>query len=110
MENCTEIVNIINPFSFPSTMKVTIDTKEDSQEDIQQVLHILQNMLKKTTPVEIKETETSNLMSMFSQDTTSDKPEAVESKTVQDTPPDFTSLLQLTDKEEPKLDPKIEYF
>ncbi len=82
-------------------MKVTIDTKEDSHEDIKKVLHILTNILqnKETTePV----ADTTNMMSMFS----SEKPEPQESA------PDFTSFLNLANKEEKKEEEeaKVQFF
>ena len=110
-------------------MKVTIDTKEDSHEDIQKVLHILTNLLEKknfstsSDPSSLPSTNTTNLMGMF--DSPSDNSETKESATpmsmfanpetqnkeVSDTPPDFSSFLNLGNKEEEKKDePKIEFF
>ncbi len=51
-------------------MKVTIDTKEDTQEDIRRVLHILTDILHRKGTLQREslsegQTDTTNLMSMF---------------------------------------------
>lgn len=92
-------------------MKLTIDTQQDSYEDIKKVLHIL------TSIIQQKEgnlqsnysgtqstTDTTTLMSMFD-DTAS-------SKSVPDTPPNFSSFLNLTKRPEEikKERPEIEFY
>ncbi len=82
-------------------MKLTIDTQTDKFEDIQKVLHILTNIIEKNgsnssttgslTPS--SPTDTTNMMSMFSDDNTSSTPTQ---KEIADTPPDFSSFLNLT--------------
>lgn len=90
-------------------MKITIDTKEDSHEDIQKVLHILTNIIQNkessTTQHNFPEPQpdTTNLMSMFA------NPEP--QKEVPNTPPDFGAFLNLANKEEEKKeDSGIELF
>lgn len=82
-------------------MRITIDTKEDTNEDIKKVLHILTNILERkeistNTPV-----DTTNMMNMFSN---TEQPK-------EDKAPDFTSFLNLANKKEEKKEtPKIEFF
>ena len=115
-------------------MKITIDTKEDSHEDIQKVLHVLKtiavnkgteahsqtNSSEDTTSMmsmfsdtnENKENsntgnpqESTNVMSMFSSDNV--KQESSGSA------PDFTSFLNLAKQSQEKKDneePKIQFF
>lgn len=95
-------------------MKVTIDTKEDSHEDIYKVLQILTNILERKGPgehiqrgfqEEERPVDGASMMSMF------DSPPVLrEEKTVTEgTPPDFSSFLSLTRKEENK-EPRIEFY
>jgi len=110
-------------------MRITIDTKEDSHEDIKQVLNILSNIIRNKDQTAINEpVDTTNMMSMFgnsNQETTSTQEESSSStpmsmftnpepqKEVVDTPPDFTSLLNLAksnknqDEDE---EPKVQLF
>jgi len=92
-------------------MKVTIDTKEDSHEDIRKVLHILTNILEKKDFKDSKPEEaadTTSMMSMF------DTPAKESSAQTAGTPPDFSSFLNLQNsarKNEDKDEmPRIEYF
>ncbi len=89
-------------------MKVTIDTKEDKIEDIHKVLQILTHILQNKTLSDPSNssstsTDTSNMMSMFGDD--SNQP---------DKAPDFSSFLNLTKNVKPEekreATPKIEYF
>jgi len=95
-------------------MKVTIDTKEDSFEDIQKIVHLLTNIIGKKTYSNApkKETaDTTDLMSMFSAAESTIEPSA--KKEVLDTAPDFSSFLNLAQQkqqEEKKQVPKIEFF
>jgi hypothetical protein len=98
-------------------MKVTIDTKEDSHADIKKVLAILSHMINQKeessisnfnndTVKEKKNVDTTNMMSMFGS-----TKESV--KEVADTPPDFSSLMDLTNVSNEKKDDdkaKIEFF
>jgi uncharacterized protein YccT (UPF0319 family) len=118
-------------------MRLTIDTKHDSPEEIKHAIQILTSLLEKRgTSVPAKPDtanitgkpstiDTANLMSMFN---TSAEPQREEEsaslgmsdstvantarKEVPDTAPDFTSFLNLAnrEKEEPKEEPKIEFF
>ena len=87
-------------------MKITIDTTVDSHEDIRKVLEILHHVVQKknntdTTPMmgmfnsEETKTDSTDMMSMFSSQET-------ERKEIPDTPPDFTSLINLRNQEENK--------
>jgi len=90
-------------------MKVTIDTKEDSYDDIHKILQILAHILQQRgAEVKSKEpADTANLMSMF------DSPGSSSDKEVPDKAPDFSSFLNLANqapaakKEE---NPEIEYY
>lgn len=90
-------------------MKVTIDTKEDSHEDIRKVLHILTNILENKDLNEQKQkvTDTTNMMSMFADPQKSAEP----TKETEGSAPDFSSFLNLqnTEKKDDDL-PKVEYF
>jgi|APSaa5957512622_1039677.scaffolds.fasta_scaffold77564_1 hypothetical protein len=118
-------------------MKITIDTTVDSQEDIRKVLQILHHVVDKKNSLSNYDTtasvgmfaepakpveDTTNMMSMFA------SPEASPSmaaEPVPDTPPDFSSLLSLQNKEQSngvtsssawpteenkKEEPKLEFF
>lgn len=115
-------------------MKVTIDTKEDSHEDIQKILHILVNVLQHKGPGDhiqrgfsdtpSKPADTTNMMSMFANPsgTVTGSSESVSassnisadslvSSSAADTAPDFNAFLNLANKEEEKKeDTKIEFF
>ncbi|MBI2665165.1 hypothetical protein HYX12_00920, partial [Candidatus Woesearchaeota archaeon] len=77
-------------------MKITIDTQQDTYEDIKKVLHILTNILdRKGSPETVQENtgvDTTNMMNMFSDG----------SATPKDTPPDFSSFLNLAKQQEKK--------
>ncbi|MBU0457399.1 MAG: hypothetical protein ABH824_03735 [Nanoarchaeota archaeon] len=97
-------------------MRITIDTKEDSYEDIRKVLHLLTNVLeRKGEPIEIQTNkpaeivDTTNIMSMFSD------PATKSGDNLPDRAPDFSALLNLNNKnkEEDKIKEqryKIELF
>ena len=86
-------------------MKVTFDTQVDSFEDIRKVMHILSSVIerKENGTIENKPApDTTSLMSMFGE-------AAPETKT--DSPPDFSSFLNLTKKGDDKKDyPRVEIF
>lgn len=110
-------------------MKLTIDTQQDSYEDIAKVLHILTGILERkgssgmsngrsngfsnsanTTPA-----DTSSMMSMFGNDDAVPVSSSVSAPSRQDmggTAPDFSSFLNLTKQQVPeKKDlPKIEIY
>jgi len=91
-------------------MKITIDTEHDSHDDIMKVMEILKHFVKKEEKTEI--VDTTNMMSMFSNNSSPEQ-ETKTSNEVPDTPPDFTSFLNLAQgKREDKRDddPKIEFF
>ena len=87
-------------------MKVTIDTKEDSYEDIHKVLQILTNILQhRGTEIKSNEsTDTTNLMTMF------DAPSS--EKNIPEKAPDFSSFLNLTKETSTKKEERaeIEYY
>ena len=86
-------------------MKLLIDTKEDSFEDIRKILQILTSILeqKSSSP---PSADTTNLMSMFDENSQED---TVETK---GNAPDFSSFLNLASpkKEDKQDDTKIEYY
>ncbi|HLD01076.1 MAG TPA: hypothetical protein VJC39_04990 [Candidatus Nanoarchaeia archaeon] len=88
-------------------MKVTIDTKEDSQEDIRKVFHLLKEILNNTKPETFKSTlsestDSAALMKLFSNENTSSlglTSQVNPSETIRevpDTPPNFSSFINLT--------------
>ena len=105
-------------------MKLTIDTKHDTHDDIRKVLHILTHILEsksnitpKTTletsnnPEPVKEINSSNMMSMFADPSSTPSTETKEQSS--DVAPNFNSFLNLVDKdknEEDKPKQKIEFF
>src|SRR3989338_4619682 len=84
-------------------MRITIDTQHDTYDDIKKVLHILSGIIDQkglgnvssnyvappSAPV-----DTSNMMSMF--DSSVSTAPAVSVKEVPNTPPDFSSFLNIT--------------
>lgn len=90
-------------------MRITIDTKHDSHDDILKVMEILRHLVKKEEKTEA--VDTTNLMGMFSDNGSAVTPET--KNKIPDTPPDFTSFLNLAQqKKDNKRDdgPKIEFF
>lgn len=103
-------------------MKLTIDTQVDTQEDIKKVLFILTNILEKNNnsaglgdSADFRgnfassgdAADTAALMSMFGDDSAPAK-EAVKDSNA---PPDITSFFNaISEKEQKKEEPKIEYF
>lgn len=99
-------------------MKITIDTKQDSHEDIMKVMQILHHIVQKGPGDHIQRgfsepasepVDSSNMMSMFanpSGSSTSSTPTASSSETA----PNFGSFLNLTNKEEEKKEAKVEFF
>lgn len=88
-------------------MKVTIDTKEDSYEDIKKVLHILTNILEQKSgsiPEISSNADTGNMMDMFNS--------APDPTLTAEKAPDFGSFLNLVNKKEEirKDIPRIEVF
>lgn len=80
-------------------MKITIDTKEDSHEDIRKVLQMLASLVK-AEDQKTEAVDTSNLLSMFDQPAKEDKA------------PDFSSFLSLTQQKPQKKDEavQLEFF
>lgn len=81
-------------------MKITIDTKEDSHEDLRKVLQLLALLVKDEATTKPETVDTSNLMNMFDQPEKDDKA------------PDFSSFLSLTQPKPQKKDEevKVEIF
>ncbi len=84
-------------------MKITIDTQHDTYEDIKKVLHILSGIIDKRELGEVSSNysaqslapvDTSNLMNMF--DAPASTAANVSVKEVPNTPPDFSSFLNIT--------------
>ena len=90
-------------------MKVTIDTQSDSIDDIKKLLHILTDVLERKGQGAVtasNNVDSSNLMSMFSEE-----PTLQSSKDVPNTPPDFSSFLNLTKRKElPDEEARVEYY
>ncbi len=87
-------------------MKLTIDTQVDTHEDIRKVLQILTSILEKKDSVPLQTTDTTNLMSMFSDE----QKGTMETK---GNPPDFSSFLNLTSPKKEDRDngeQKIEFY
>lgn len=90
-------------------MKITIDTQQDSFEDIRKVMHILGGIIEKRNLGGINSNygsssaDTSNLMSMF---------DSQPAKEVPDTAPDFGSFLNLANKTEERkeIKPQVELY
>ena len=110
-------------------MKITIDTKEDTHHEIRKVLGLLTDLLNKERvdprhrsfseqPQENNSEDTTSMMSMFNSPNREVQEDKLawteEPKEVADTAPDFTSFLNLANKqqEEKKDDgePKIQFF
>ncbi len=124
-------------------MRITIDTKEDSHEDIKQILNILSNIIQSKDQSSVTKSvsvDTTNMMSMFESNTPEQLTTPVQSeeltansesnqeqvvpmsmfsnpepkKEVADTPPDFTSLLNLAkskqNQEKDDEEPKVQLF
>ena len=88
-------------------MRITIDTKEDSHEDIKKILHILSQILENKDSTTLPTADTTSMMSMFSDAAPSSEPSTEETSA-----PDFSALLNLgkSEPEEPKDKPTIEFF
>ncbi|MBT4805534.1 hypothetical protein HON71_05165 [Candidatus Woesearchaeota archaeon] len=99
-------------------MKLTIDTKHDTHDDIRKVLHILTHILeKKEGSVDLdserlnsassnsEPSDTGNLMSMFANPGEKKEPET-------DTAPDFSGFMNLVNKkeEDENEEPKLQFF
>lgn len=88
-------------------MKVTIDTQSDTFDDIKKLLHILTEIIQRKGggAVNLNQSgnpDTTNLMSMFSDENQKEAP---------NTPPDFSSFLNLTKKrEDSDSNHKIEFY
>ena len=90
-------------------MKVTIDTQSDSIDDIKKLLHILTDVLARQGQGAVttgNNVDSSNLMSMFSEE-----PETQPQREIPNTPPNFSSFLNLTKRKElPDGEPRVEYY
>ena len=79
-------------------MKITIDTKEDSKEEIQKVIHLLSNLVKEDTVSNAdiftseRKSEDSAFANMFGAE---EKPAEAP-----DTPMDFSGFTNLVEKKE----------
>src|SRR3989338_4858438 len=101
-------------------MKITIDTQHDTYEDIKKVLHILSGIIDKKELGEVSSNyaapasapvDTSNMMNMF--DSSAGVISSASVKEVPNTPPDFSSFLNITNGKVPekRLDrPQIEVY
>ena len=100
-------------------MKLTIDTKHDTHDDIRKVLHILTHLLERkeetatlgsgnvNSPTTSEPADSGNLMSMFANP-------GENKETENDTAPDFSGFMNLVNKkdddEEKKDEPKLQFF
>ena len=98
-------------------MKVTIDTKEDSHEDMYKILHILNSILEKKGSADnfdrsghsVNTVDTAPMMNMFDDNPSPSVPSS--SMAATDKAPDFSSFLSLTKNYEKKDEkPRLEYF
>ena len=104
-------------------MRITIDTKEDTHEDIRKVLHILTHILEKkdyglsssyaqrSNPITTTTNDSAGFMNMFgegSSQTDNQEP----NQTNSDLAPDFSNFMNLVNKkeEDKKEKPKLEFF
>ncbi len=91
-------------------MKITIDTKEDSQEEIRHAIRLLSHLLEGQGASALIKTaepvDTANLMNMFSESETRGEAK----REIPDTPPDFSSFLNLTKNHPAKERTKIEWY
>lgn len=95
-------------------MKITIDTQVDTHEDIKKVLEILAHVLQKDSSFSASRSssstdavDTTTMMTMFSQESEPTRKEQP------DTPPDFSSYLNLTRNSQKKTtddEPRVEFF
>jgi hypothetical protein len=88
-------------------MKVTIDTKEDSFEDIKKVLQVLNHVIenKENVPEPVtNEQANEGFMNMFG--------EQPKETPIEDKAPNFDSFMNLVEKkeEEEKEEPKLQFF
>ena len=104
-------------------MKVTIDTKEDSYDDLKKVLHLIADILQKkgetgmgnvsgfsSSQQTTSTTDTSNLMSLFDDPISATGTSAGQSMG-KDIAPDFSSFLNLAKLPEKKeAMPRVEIF
>ena len=94
-------------------MRITIDTKEDSHEDIKKVLSILHHLVESKQAVQgapVSDEQTTSMMSMF--DSAPAQTEEIPQAN-NDSAPDFSSFLNLTNKEEDNnkdSEGRIEFF
>ncbi len=84
-------------------MKITIDTKEDSHEDIRKVLQVLSLIIEGRGNNVSEDTDTTSMMTMFSDSVTQKK---------EDKAPDFSSFLNLTKQagEKKEEQPRIQFY
>lgn len=84
-------------------MKITIDTKEDSHEDIRKVLQVLSLIIEGRGNNVSEDTDTTSMMTMFSDSATQKK---------EDKAPDFSSFLNLTKQagEKKEEQPRIQFY
>ncbi|MAG73372.1 hypothetical protein CL620_03590 [archaeon] len=99
-------------------MKITIDTNQDSHDDIKKAIQLLGHIVGHHAPVTnvpvhvpaATEEQTTNMMSMFG-DTSSSEPVITPATQQADSAPDFSSFLNLANKEEePKEEAKIQFL
>ncbi len=102
-------------------MKLTIDTQVDTHEDIKKVLFILTNILEKNNNLNSNSgglgssfgnsnqtADTAALMSMFGEDSSSANEAPAKDPNA---PPELTSFFNaISEKEQKKNEPKIEFF
>jgi hypothetical protein len=107
-------------------MRITIDTKEDSHDDIRKVLNILHHLVESKSGFNVSETinsehamvqsvpandeQTASMMGMFESAPTQYK---AANEEIPEKAPDFSSFLNLAksiERKEPEDESKIEFF
>jgi hypothetical protein len=107
-------------------MKITIDTKHDTHEDIRKVLHILTHILENkesssrldsniNLSTATTEEKPAGFMNMFGDSPTpTSAPSNEPNQTEPETAPDFSNFMNLMNKKEDdnedKEEPKLEFF
>jgi hypothetical protein len=94
-------------------MKITVDTKEDSVEDIRKVMQILSHFSEQKE-AQHEQVNTAPMMSMFGEASPRSS-HSTSTSTQNDTPPDFSSFMNLANQvsnknTEEQKEPKIEFF
>tara|TARA_Y100000310_G_C20179266_1_gene577350 strand:- start:218 stop:502 length:285 start_codon:yes stop_codon:yes gene_type:complete len=91
-------------------MRITIDTKEDSSEEIKKVISLLSHLIKEEVKMNVTAPSSEEGDTAFANMFGSTEPVQEPKKETEGTPPDFSGFMDLvenSDKEEKKDAPKI---